>query len=96
MDNTENSQPPANPPFAAANCYTVEIVNFRIENAAYEKLEEMRKACGYADLGALLCSAATLKATVDDQFREGFTTLRCHNPKDSGDWRELNYTPSSV
>ena len=74
----------------------MKIVNFRIEDAAYDKLESMRRQCGYADLGALLRSAATLKSTVDEQFRAGFTSLRCHNPKAADDWRELEYTPSSV
>lgn len=74
----------------------MKTVKLTIENSAYEKLEEMRKQCGYADLGALLRSAATLKSTVDEQFRSGYTTLKCHNPKDSNDWRELSYTPSLV
>jgi hypothetical protein len=67
------------------------LINF--DEEAYQATEDMRKACGLPDIGAVVRSALNLKATVDKHYRDGFTSIECNMPG-AAEGRVLIYSPA--
>lgn len=71
----------------------MKTIQLTSDDGTFELLAKMQARGGYENIGSVIGAALSLKFAVDEQFRDGYTALRCHNPKREYDWRLLSYNP---